>query len=138
MDKIEKVPNWEEILGGEFSKRSADYNFQNIQKEMYGEFENTFMMYLPRLYNAPIVRLTFGLFQSIDPPHEVDHRMNPALLAQLQTAQTSLEPQYHSLHAAAAAQARAVWPATETLDAIVMHKHGEARGGCGAGRTIPP
>ena len=49
MDKIEKGPNWEEILGGEFSKRSADYNFQNIQKEMYGEFENTFMMYLPRL-----------------------------------------------------------------------------------------
>ena len=34
---------------GEFSKRSKDYNFEGIQKEMYGEFENTFMMYLPRL-----------------------------------------------------------------------------------------
>jgi nitrate reductase / nitrite oxidoreductase, beta subunit len=49
MDKIEWGPNWEEILGGEFEKRSKDYNFQNIEKEMYGQFENTFMMYLPRL-----------------------------------------------------------------------------------------
>ncbi|MCQ0093143.1 nitrate reductase subunit beta [Roseovarius sp. M141] len=49
MEKIEKGPNWEEILGGEFSKRSADYNFEGIQKEIYGEYENTFMMYLPRL-----------------------------------------------------------------------------------------
>ena len=43
------VPNWEEILGGEFSKRSKDYNFEGVEKEIYGEFENTFMMYLPRL-----------------------------------------------------------------------------------------
>jgi nitrate reductase beta subunit len=49
MDKIVWGPNWEEILGGEFSKRSQDYNFDQIQKEIYGEFENTFMMYLPRL-----------------------------------------------------------------------------------------
>ncbi|MCM5572355.1 nitrate reductase subunit beta [Burkholderiaceae bacterium FT117] len=49
MEKIEWGPNWEEILGGEFSKRSADYNFEGIQKDIYGEFENTFMMYLPRL-----------------------------------------------------------------------------------------
>ncbi len=49
MEKIESGPNWEEILGGEFSKRSADYNFECVQKEMYGQFENTFMMYLPRL-----------------------------------------------------------------------------------------
>jgi len=49
MEKIEWGPNWEEILGGEFSKRSQDYNFEGIQKEMYGEYENTFMMYLPRL-----------------------------------------------------------------------------------------
>jgi len=49
MEKIEKGPNWEEILGGEFSKRSQDYNFEGIQKEIYGEYENTFMMYLPRL-----------------------------------------------------------------------------------------
>ncbi|MFZ4834013.1 nitrate reductase subunit beta [Rouxiella sp. Mn2063] len=49
MDKIEHGPNWEEILGGEFSKRSQDSNFAQMQKEMYGQFENTFMMYLPRL-----------------------------------------------------------------------------------------
>mgnify|MGYP006273390069 FL=1 len=49
MEKIEKGPNWEEILGGEFSKRSADYNFEGVQKEIYGQYENTFMMYLPRL-----------------------------------------------------------------------------------------
>lgn len=49
MDKIVWGPNWEELLGGEFEKRARDRNFQKIQKEMYGQFENTFMMYLPRL-----------------------------------------------------------------------------------------
>lgn len=49
MEKIEWGPNWEEILGGEFSKRSKDKNFDSIQKDIYGQFENTFMMYLPRL-----------------------------------------------------------------------------------------
>lgn len=49
MTKIEKGPNWEDDLGGEFSQRAADKNFANMQKEMYGQFENTFMMYLPRL-----------------------------------------------------------------------------------------
>ena len=49
MEKIEWGPNWEEILGGEFAKRSQDANFEAVQKDIYGEFENTFMMYLPRL-----------------------------------------------------------------------------------------
>jgi nitrate reductase beta subunit len=49
MEKIAWGPNWEEILGGEFAKRSADVNFDGVQKEIYGQFENTFMMYLPRL-----------------------------------------------------------------------------------------
>lgn len=49
MDKIVGGPNWEEILGGEFATRSADKNFDHIQKDIYGQFENTFMMYLPRL-----------------------------------------------------------------------------------------
>ncbi len=49
IEKIEWGPNWEEILGGEFAKRSKDYNFEGVQKEIYGEYENTFMMYLPRL-----------------------------------------------------------------------------------------
>ena len=49
MQKIEWGPNWEEILGTEFSKRRKDSNFNDMQAEMYGEFEKTFMMYLPRL-----------------------------------------------------------------------------------------
>jgi len=49
MERIEWGPNWEEILGGEFAKRSADSNFRDVEKEIYGQFENTFMMYLPRL-----------------------------------------------------------------------------------------
>ena len=40
--------NWEEILGGEFAKRSRTPT-SKIQKDIYGQFENTFMMYLPRL-----------------------------------------------------------------------------------------
>ena len=49
MDKITKGPNWEDDLGGEFEKLAKDKNFENMQKAMYGQFENTFMMYLPRL-----------------------------------------------------------------------------------------
>src|SRR5690554_3615695 len=49
MEKINWGPNWEEILGGEFSKRSRDVNFEQVQKDIYGQFESTFMMYLPRL-----------------------------------------------------------------------------------------
>ena len=49
MEKIEWGPNWEEILGTEFEKRSKDQNFEQIQKDIYGKFENTFMLYLPRL-----------------------------------------------------------------------------------------
>ncbi|WP_130831048.1 nitrate reductase subunit beta [[Erwinia] mediterraneensis] len=49
MEKINGGPNWEEILGGEFSKRRADSNFNGLEREVYGQFEQTFMMYLPRL-----------------------------------------------------------------------------------------
>ena len=49
MEKIEGGPNWEEILGTEFEKRSRDVNFEGVEKAVYGAFENTFMMYLPRL-----------------------------------------------------------------------------------------
>ncbi|CAG9270209.1 nitrate reductase subunit beta [Paraburkholderia unamae] len=49
MDKIHWGPNWEDDLGGEFESRSRDKLFENVQKEMYSSFENTFMMYLPRL-----------------------------------------------------------------------------------------
>ncbi len=49
MEKIEWGPNWEEILGTEFEKRRKDVNFDQVQADIYGQFENTFMMYLPRL-----------------------------------------------------------------------------------------
>lgn len=49
MEKIEKSANWEDNLGGEFLKRSKEKNFENISKETYAEFENSFMVYLPRL-----------------------------------------------------------------------------------------
>lgn len=49
MEKIKSGPNWEEILGGEFEKRSKDKNFDHVQKKIYGEYENTFMMYMPRI-----------------------------------------------------------------------------------------
>lgn len=45
MKKIEMGPNWEDDLGGEFNGRAKDKNFEHMQKEMYGQFENTFMMY---------------------------------------------------------------------------------------------
>ncbi len=49
MEKVQWGPNWEEILGTEFEHRRKDYNFKDIEEEIYGEFQNTFMMYLPRL-----------------------------------------------------------------------------------------
>ncbi|MFO1429756.1 MAG: nitrate reductase subunit beta [Candidatus Competibacteraceae bacterium] len=49
MEKIEWGPNWEEILGTEFAKRAKDSNFDGVQKDIYGQFEHTFMVYLPRL-----------------------------------------------------------------------------------------
>ncbi|MDO4681226.1 MAG: nitrate reductase subunit beta [Lautropia sp.] len=49
MEKVEWGPNWEDDLGGEFARRSQDTLFDGVQKEMYASFENTFMMYLPRL-----------------------------------------------------------------------------------------
>jgi len=49
MDKIEKGPNWEDNLGGEFAKRSQEQNFEDIENAAYCEFENSFMLYLPRL-----------------------------------------------------------------------------------------
>jgi nitrate reductase beta subunit len=51
MEKITWGPNWEDDLAGEFSKRSVDKNLDNIQKDMLGQFENTFNMYLPRICN---------------------------------------------------------------------------------------
>ena len=49
MDKVEWGPNWEDDLAGEFEKRAKDVLFEGIQKDMHAAFEQTFMMYLPRL-----------------------------------------------------------------------------------------
>src|SRR5690606_20928868 len=49
MEKILWGPNWEEMLSGEFAKRSQDQNFAEVEKEIYGQYENTFLMYLPRI-----------------------------------------------------------------------------------------
>ena len=51
MEKITWGPNWEDDLAGEFRKRSRDRNFDNVQKQIYAEFEHTFHMYLPRICN---------------------------------------------------------------------------------------
>ncbi|UMX92488.1 hypothetical protein MJ581_08445 [Escherichia coli] len=45
MDKVIWGSNWEELLR-HLKKRARDRNFEAMQKEMYGQFENTFMMYL--------------------------------------------------------------------------------------------
>ncbi|MCL2310254.1 MAG: nitrate reductase subunit beta [Proteobacteria bacterium] len=49
MEKIVRGPNWEDDLGGESEKLMRDKNFDGLQKSVYQQFENTFMMYLPRL-----------------------------------------------------------------------------------------
>jgi nitrate reductase, beta subunit len=49
MDKVNKGPNWDDDLGGEYSTRKDDVNFTGINTDSYEEFEKTFMYYLPRL-----------------------------------------------------------------------------------------
>ena len=49
MEKVHWGPNWEESLGTEFRKRARDYNFKDVEAAIYGEFENSFLMFLPRL-----------------------------------------------------------------------------------------
>jgi nitrate reductase / nitrite oxidoreductase, beta subunit len=51
MEKIAWGPNWEDDLAGEFENRARDRNFQDIEKEIYAEFEQSFQMYLPRICN---------------------------------------------------------------------------------------
>jgi nitrate reductase beta subunit len=42
MEKIQWGPNWEEILGTEFEHRRKDYNFKDIEEEMYGAVREHF------------------------------------------------------------------------------------------------
>ena len=53
MEKIEWGPNWEEILGTGFAKRRKGQELRPGQADICGEYENTFMMYLPRLCEKP-------------------------------------------------------------------------------------
>ncbi len=49
MEKINKGPNWEDMLGGSFHERGKDVNTNGVDKESMAAFENSFLMYLPRL-----------------------------------------------------------------------------------------
>ncbi|WP_163054123.1 nitrate reductase subunit beta [Acidithiobacillus ferrooxidans] len=52
MEKIEWSANWEDQLGGTYQTRSVDYNLRDVPgKDLLGEFEKTFLFYLPRMCN---------------------------------------------------------------------------------------
>ncbi|MHB1281925.1 MAG: nitrate reductase subunit beta [Acidithiobacillus sp.] len=52
MEKIEWSANWEDQLGGSYLTRSVDYNLRDVPgKDLLGEFEKTFLFYLPRMCN---------------------------------------------------------------------------------------
>lgn len=49
MDKIEWGPNWEDDLAGAHVTGLLDPNVQKMEQSIKTEFENVFMMYLPRI-----------------------------------------------------------------------------------------
>jgi len=49
LEKINWSANWEDDLAGGFGDRGRDANLEGVQREIVAQFENTFMMYLPRL-----------------------------------------------------------------------------------------
>ena len=53
MEKIEWAPNWEEILGGEFAKRSKDYNFEAVQKDIKALRESSKIEYVGKFVGGP-------------------------------------------------------------------------------------
>ncbi len=59
MDKIEWGPNWEDDLAGVYQTGKLDPNMIGLQESVKLEFEQTFMLYLPRIcehcLNAPCV-----------------------------------------------------------------------------------
>ncbi|QUJ05274.1 hypothetical protein KCP69_15940 [Salmonella enterica subsp. enterica] len=52
MDKVIWGPNWEELYSAASLKNAPATVTSTTYKKMYGQFENTFMMYLPRLCGA--------------------------------------------------------------------------------------
>ena len=68
MEKIEGSPNWEEILGGEFSKRSKDANFEGIQKEIYMRWpSHPFIQAVIRACGFPLAAPSANLANQISP-----------------------------------------------------------------------
>jgi nitrate reductase beta subunit len=51
MDKIEGSAAWEDDLGGVDVEAVEDINLKGVQREIYAQYANTFMFYLPRLCN---------------------------------------------------------------------------------------
>lgn len=49
MDKIEWGPNWEDDLAGVYKTGKRDPNMDGVDERVIQEFEQTFMMYLPRI-----------------------------------------------------------------------------------------
>src|SRR3989338_7115058 len=45
IEKIQWGPNWEDMMGGEWSDRSVDTNMDGVGRDIYGQFEKTFHMY---------------------------------------------------------------------------------------------
>ena len=51
MDKIEGSAAWEDDLGGVDVEAVEDINLKGVSREIYAQYANTFMFYLPRLCN---------------------------------------------------------------------------------------
>lgn len=51
MDKIEGSAAWEDDLGGVDVEAVEDINLKGVSRELYAQYANTFMFYLPRLCN---------------------------------------------------------------------------------------
>lgn len=49
MDKVEGSAAWDDDLGGTDIKVSEDVNLSGVDREIYSQYENTFLFYLPRL-----------------------------------------------------------------------------------------
>ena len=49
LDKPKKGPNWEDDLAGGEATAASDPNWKNVEEEVAFAYEQTFMMYLPRI-----------------------------------------------------------------------------------------
>lgn len=49
MDKVEGSAAWDDDLGGTDIKVSEDVNLSGVDREIYAQYENTFLFYVPRL-----------------------------------------------------------------------------------------